>query len=276
MTDPILPDLERFAAAIPDGAKLAIPADYSGVAMAATAALIDRKARDLHLVCVPTSGMQADLLIGAGCGATVETSAVSLDEFGMAPRFQRAVTTGAVRILDATCPAIHAALQASEKGLPFMPIRGILGSDLLKVRTDWRVMDNPFDPGEPIVAVPAIRPDVALFHAALADREGNVWIGRRRELMTMAHASVAAFVTVERIQDASLLDDERLAAGTIPALYVGAVADARQGARPLGLWGHYGRNEAILAAYAQAARADDTFTGFLSAWLAGNRREVAA
>ena len=59
-------DLDGLAAAIPDGAKLAIPAEYSGVAVAATLALIRRGARRLHLVCVPVSGLQADLLIGAG------------------------------------------------------------------------------------------------------------------------------------------------------------------------------------------------------------------
>ena len=50
---------------------------------------------------------------------------------------------GTIRIKDATCPAIHAALQASEKGIPFMPLRGIVGSDLVKYRPDWKVIDNP-------------------------------------------------------------------------------------------------------------------------------------
>src|SRR5271169_6614788 len=70
--------LEALAARIPTGAKLAIPADYSGVAMAATLALIRRGVRGLHLVTVPSSGLQAELLIGAGCVETVETSAISL------------------------------------------------------------------------------------------------------------------------------------------------------------------------------------------------------
>ena len=64
-----------------------------------------------------------------------------------------------------------------------MPLRGILGSDLVRYRPDWRVIDNPFADDDPILVVPAIRPDVALFHAVRADRAGNVWIGVRRELM---------------------------------------------------------------------------------------------
>src|SRR4051812_31119884 len=146
--------LAELAAAIPDGAKLAIPAHYAGPAMAATRELVRRGACGLHLVCVPQSGVQADVLIGAGAVRAVETSAVPLGESGPAPRFTAAVREGGVRVLDATCPAIHAALQAAQKGLPFMPLRGILGSDLLAQRPDWKVIANPFAPGDEIVVLP--------------------------------------------------------------------------------------------------------------------------
>ena len=108
---------------------------------------------------------------------------------------------------DATCPALYAALEASEKGIPFMPLRGIIGSDLLSHRDEWRTIDNPFGNDDPIVVLPAIKPDVALFHAPLADKFGNVWIGRPRELVTLAHASAKTVVTVEKIIDTNLLDD---------------------------------------------------------------------
>jgi glutaconate CoA-transferase, subunit A len=255
--------LNELAAAVPDGAKLAVPADYSGVAMAATQALIRRGVRRLHLVCVPTGGIQADMLIGAGAVATIETSAVTLGEFGAAPRFVEAVQRGAITLLDATCPAIHAALQAAEKGLPFMPLRGLMGTDLLANRKDWKVIDNPFASGDRIVLLPAIKPDIALFHAPLADREGNVWIGRRRELVTMAHASERTLVTVEEISETGLLADERMAAGVIPALYVSAIAQAKQGAWPVGLWGHYAADQRALADYAARARTQDGFQSLL-------------
>ena len=91
---------------------------------------------------------------------------------------------------DATCPAVHTALQASEKGVPFMPLRGVLGSDLVKQRGDWQVAQNPFSRKEdPILLVAAISPDIALFHARWADEAGNVWVGRRRELATISHAA---------------------------------------------------------------------------------------
>src|ERR1700761_1060713 len=136
--------LDDALAPIADGAMLAVPRESSGVPMAATRALIRRGVKDLHLVTLPTSSLQADLLIGAGCLATLETSAVSLGEFGPAPRFTAAILAGSIRMLDATCPALHAQFQAAEKGVPFMPLRGLLGSDVLARRVDWKVVDNPF------------------------------------------------------------------------------------------------------------------------------------
>src|SRR5581483_10851778 len=181
--------LDEALAPIRNGAMLAVPRESSGVAMAATRALIRRGVNRLHLVTLPTSSLQADLLIGAGSIDTLETSAVSLGEFGAAPRFTAAFLKGGFRMKDATCPALHAAFQAAEKGVPFMPLRGLIGSDVLNNRPDWKTIDNPFDEDDPIVLLPAIKPEIALFHAPMADREGNVWIGRQRELATMAHAA---------------------------------------------------------------------------------------
>src|SRR5215468_11107864 len=249
--------LDEALAVITDGCVLAVPREVSGVAMAATRVLVRRGVRRLHLIALPTSSLQADLLIGAGCVETIETSAVSLGEFGPAPRFTAAVTSGAIRVKDATCPALHAAFQAAEKGVPFMPLRGLIGSDVLARRKDWKVVDNP------IALLPAIKPDVALFHAPLADREGNVWIGRDRELATMAHAAVKTVVTVEKLYEGNLFDDPSLAAGALGGFYVHAVALAPKGAWPLGLADHYGADAAHLADYARMAASSEGFAAYL-------------
>jgi len=269
-------DLATLVAAIPDGAQLAIPNDPFGVSMAGTRELVRRRARDLHIVCVPTSGIQADVLIGAGCVATIETSAVSIGEYGTAPRFAAAAREGSVKILDATCPAIHARLQAGMKGLPFIPLRGLLGTDILKQRSDWKVIDNPFAPGDPVVVLPALRPDVALFHAPRADRHGNVFIGRARDLVNVAQASHASLVTVEEVVDDDLLEDPERSAGVIPALYVAGIAVAPRGAWPLGLPGRYAPDGAALGRYAQAARTREGFGAWLASWLAGTASAAAA
>lgn len=260
--------LDELAAAIPDGAKVAVPNDPNGVAVAATRAIVRRGAKRLHLVCIPTSGIQADVLIGAGCVATIETSAVALGEYGTAPRFAQAVRDGGLRVMDATCPAIHAGLLAGVKGVPFMPLRGVIGSDLVAHRADWKVIDNPFAAGDPILVVPAIRPDVALFHAPCADRHGNVFIGRSRDLLRMAQAAGESFVTVEEIVEGNLLQDRDRAAGVIPAVYITRIATAPHGAAPLALPGHYEPDTAALARYAQAAKTAEGFRAWLDAWLA--------
>ncbi len=263
----IVRTLDQALAPIVDGCVLAVPRESSGVAMAATRALIRRGVKDLHLVTLPTASLQADMLIGAGCIGSLDTSGVSLGEFGPAPRFTAAVLAGAIRLRDATCPALHAQFQAAEKGVPFMPLRGLIGSDVLAHRPDWKVIDNPFGGDDPIVLLPALAPDVALFHAPLADRFGNVFIGTQRELVVMAHAAEQTVVTVEQISDGDLLRDPVHAAGTLPGFYVEAVAVAPRGAWPLPLPDHYVLDAAHLAEYAQLAATPDGFAQYLDRYV---------
>src|SRR5256714_14144232 len=216
--------VDDAVAAIPDGAMLVVRRESCGVSMEATRALVRRGVKRLHLVALPTSTLQADMLIGAGCVETLETSAVSLGEFGPAPRFTAAILGKTIRMKDATCPALYASMQAAEKGVPFIPLRGLIGSDILAHRPDWRVINNPFGNNDPIVLLPAIKPDFALFHAPLADRAGNVFIGRDGELSTMAHASVRTIATVEKIYDGNLMDDPALSAGPVPGVYLDTIA----------------------------------------------------
>jgi glutaconate CoA-transferase subunit A len=263
--------LDEALECIKDGCLLVVPREVSGVPMEATRALIRRGIRRLHLVALPTSSLQADLLIGAGCIATLETSAVSMNEFGPAPRFTAAILSRSIVMKDATCPALHAQLQAAEKGVPFMPLRGLIGSDILAHRPDWRVIDNPFGNDDPVVLLPAIRPDVALLHAAGADRAGNVFIGAQAELMTMAHAAQRTVVTVERIVEDDLLADPTLRAGTIPGFYVEAVAVAPRGAWPLPLAHHYPADDAHLAEYVKLAATEEGFAAYLERYVHARR-----
>src|SRR6266536_367547 len=100
--------LDEALALVTDGCVLAVPRETCGVAMAATRALIRRGVKRLTLIALPTSSLQADLLIGAGCVETLETSAVSLGEFGPAPRFTAAILNRTITMKDATCPALCA------------------------------------------------------------------------------------------------------------------------------------------------------------------------
>jgi glutaconate CoA-transferase subunit A len=270
----ILTGIDALVADLPDGAIVAAMKDTSGAPMALARALIRKGVRGLHLVNMPTGGLFADVLIGAGCIATVEGGGVSLGEYGQAPCFVRAVKSGAVRPLDTTCPAVYAALQAGEKGIPFMPLRGLIGSDILAYRSDYRVVDNPVAPDgtrDPIVLIPAIRPDLALVHAPLADREGNLWVGRDHELRILAHAATRTVATVEAIADGNLNEDPLRSAGLIASLYIDAVALAPRGALPRGIPGLYGEDVAAMRAYAQAAATQEGFRTWLDTFLTGDQ-----
>jgi len=271
--------IERIVGQIPDGSSIALAPDYSGCAMAIVRGLIKAGRRQLHLIGVPQLGFQADMLIGAGAVKSIETAAVTLGEYGQAPRFCEAVERREIEVRDATCPVIHAGLQAAEKGIPFMPLRGVIGSDLAVHRSDWKTLNNPFaeeGQDDPIMLFPAIKPDVALFHVPLADRDGNVWVGIRRELMLMAHASTRCFVSAEEICEASLLADDTSAAGTIPSLYVNDVALVTKGAWPMGLFSRYSEDREHLRDYVKAAATRSGFDQYADAWITKHGESIAS
>lgn len=273
-------NLEAMAASIPDGAMVALPPDNSIPSVALAKALIRRNVRGLRLVGVPISGFATDILIGAGCVAEVNTSAVTLGEAGFAPRFSAALKAGTLKVRDATCPAMHTMLQAAEKGVPFMPLRGLIGSDVLANRPDWVVVESPFGPlfdgsREKITLLPALHPDVAVFHAVMADSVGNVWVGRRRECATIAHASQRSLVTVERVVEGNFLEDERLCPGAINATYISGIAIAERGAQPSALLDEYGFDTGYIMHYARAAKTEAGFAEWCAEHVHGGQAVAA-
>lgn len=273
-TPAALDAVDALAARVRDGASLTVnKGDLPDMPMALALALVRRGVRGLHVVTLPTaafpaSGMMVDLLIGAGCVASVETSGLSLHELGPAPCFTRAVKAGRLKVLDATCPAVYAGLQAGAKGQPFAPLRGLIGSDLMRHRSDYRVIDNPFAPGDPIAVVPAINADVAIFHADRVDAEGNVWIGRDRDRLLSAHAAQTVLVTVDERVEGSFFDDELSAAGVIPAPYVDAWAVVPGGSWPMDRSGQVDLD--AVRRYQRAAQTEAGFEDWLQQHLAGS------
>ena len=125
--------------------------------------------------------------------------------------------------------------------MPFATLRGIIGSDILAQRPDWKVIDNPFPPDDPIVAAAGAPARCRALpcadggpRAAMSGSGGGAISSR------IAHASATSVATVERIYDGNLLLDETLAPATIPAFYIGAVAVAPRGAWPMRLDGSRG------------------------------------
>ena len=122
-----------------------------------------------------------------------------------------------------------------------------------------------------ILLVPALQPDVALFHARWADEAGNVWIGRRKELATIAHASRRCLVTYEEKKPGDMLEDELLAPGVLASVYVSGVARAERGAWPLSVAELYGIDDAHLRRYAEAAKTREGFQSYLNEFVLARR-----
>lgn len=271
-SDIMFSNVAELVKEIEDGAKITLVKNDYGVPMEQVRGVIRNGTRGLHLICVPTGGIGADLLVGAGCVDTIETSGVTLDEFGQAPAFCRAILNEEVTIKDSTCPAIYAALQAAEKGIPFIPLRGIIGSDLMRHRSDWKIINNPFLEDDPIVLLEAIVPDFALIHAPSSDSSGNLYIGERREISLMAHAAKKTLATVEEVVDTNFLDNPTLRPGVLPAIYVHGVAVSKGGTYPLNLPDVSGVDSNHLSIYSRLAVTKKGFEDYLDEFVFGQQR----
>jgi glutaconate CoA-transferase subunit A len=146
-------------------------------------------------------------------------------------------------------------------GVPYVPVIGLVGTDLLARRDDMVIAPDPFGEGKVSVVAKAMRPDVAVFHAQKADRAGNVSFGYAVEAVIIAEASRQVVVTVEDVVDRVTEAD---AEGTfMPSILVDAVVHAPYGAHPGGLTGRYAADVAAMKAYAAAAGDDAAFAEYL-------------
>ena len=257
--------LDEAAALVPDGATLATTGQTEMAPMAFGRALVRRGVRDLDIVVVPTGGgILVDMLIGAGCVRSLEFAQMAMGEYGQCPNFRRRVQEGRLVVRDHVCSAILGALRAGGMGIPFMPARGIIGTDYLRVRPDFAVTANPFGApdDERIVLVPAIRPDIGVFHAFAADRHGNALVDASQNIQILAAACRRVIVTAERLVDGDLALEPR----TLPlvsGLYVDTVVPAPRGAHPTGAPGLYEPDDRAIRDYLAAARSDAAFAAYL-------------
>ncbi|RPI41988.1 MAG: hypothetical protein EHM59_18920 [Betaproteobacteria bacterium] len=146
-------------------------------------------------------------------------------------------------------------------GVPYVPVLGLVGTDLLKRRDDMVVAPDPFGSSTVSVVARAMRPDIALFHVDKADRRGNVSCGYAIEAVVLSEASRHVIVTAEEIVD-RLTEDE--AVGTyIPSILVDSVVHAPFGSHPAGMIGRYPVDKADMGRYVAASRDDDAFREYL-------------
>jgi len=156
-------------------------------------------------------------------------------------------------------------------GIPFLGVRGLLHSDILKHRPDLLVQDNPFNPGEPVVVAQAIRPDVAVFHALKSDRSGNAITPGHRDDLMLARAARKVIVTTEEVVEQELTRRDAPEDTFLPAIDVDFVVHAPLGAHPCGFGALYDRDESHWREYLEAAKNETTFQEYLQHYVYGVR-----
>jgi len=158
-------------------------------------------------------------------------------------------------------------IQAGSMGLPFLAVRGLLHSDILKYRPDLLVQENPFNSGEKVVVAQPIRPDVAVFHALKADRWGNAITPGHRDDLMMARASRRVIVTAEEIAEEALAGHDAGDETFLPAIDVDVVAHVPLGAHPCGFGSLYDRDDAHCREYLEAAKHSTDFQTYLERYV---------
>ena len=261
-------DVATAIAGVPDGAMIALGGGLSArLPMALVRELIRQRKRDLHLVGSAHS-IDVDLLVAAEAVRRCEESYVGFEQdLGLAPAYRRAAETGTIEVAESCCVTILAQLRATELGLPFLPVRGVRGSDIVRLHPEYAEVTCPFT-GEVLVAVPALKPDVALLHAPLGDRYGNLYLQQPYVLdERFASSSARVVATVERLVSTA---DVAANGVTIPAHLVAAVAEVPFGAHPTSCYPEYAYDREHLSTYVKAAQSGgEDLAGYLKTYVYG-------
>ncbi len=229
--------------------------------------LIRQQRRGLGLVCL-VGGIAVDWLSAAGVIDRFVGAAVSMEQFGLCNQYRKAVESGRVRVEELSETALNARLGAGARNLPFLPTRGMLGSDLIDINPNLVRFQDPFD-GETLVACRALVPDVAFVHAHRADERGNVQIEptvRWPDLGIFPKAAKKVVVTVEEIVDSEVLrrNPDRT---VLPGFAVDAVVEVPYGAHPTSFFPNYGYDTRFHLDWVKVARDDEAAAEFLQRYV---------
>ena len=250
--------LSEAVASIPSGSHVAL----SGFAITrcnmAFARELIRQGIDHLTVSQCVGAMDADLLVGAGAVDRIIYGGGSLDRFGRLACVNRGIEEGSLQAEEYSSLSIAFRYLAGALGLPFIPIRSLRGSDLLRrlqERTpdDVAMVEDPFT-HESWLALKPLVPDVAVVQVQVADAQGNAWIrGPRWDNTEQARASRRTIVLAERVVDSEVIrqDPERT---IIPGLLVSHVVELPFGAHPTSVYGVYDYDAEEIERYVKATR----------------------
>jgi len=254
--------------------------------MAAVYEIIRLRIKDLHIY-VHSNGQGLDELIGGNCISKLE---VAYGGTGRAAptciRFRRAIQNGELKYEDYTNFQMSLRFLAGAMGIPFLPTRSGLGTDIIdkwgfteELRKDdpripnekLIVMDNPFKEWgcSKVVLLPAINPDIALIHVQKADKYGTCRItGALYADLEQTKASKKVIVTCEELVDTNELR-ENPNQNQIPGIHVSAVVHLPYGAYPTACYGYYDYDPSYLKEYAKCAKNDQLYRDYVEKYIYG-------
>ena len=266
---------EAIAEFVPDGCSVAMGLQLEHmIPFAAGHEIIRQKKRDLRLI-GPISDCLFDQLIGAGCVKDVVAAWVGNVMMGQAYNFRRAAETGEIRVFNMTNFTIALGLQAGAMGVPFLPTRTAMGSDVPKGNHFFYQIISPFEPKETLLAVRAIIPDVTIVHVQRTDEEGNAhcW-GNLGVMQEAVRAAKKVIVVAEEIVSADVIasDPNRT---VVPGFLVSAVVHEPFGAHPSPVQGYYGRDNEFFREYHAETKTPEEYARWRTKWVEeiGNRTE---
>lgn len=228
--------------------------------------LVRRDARGLHGVTV-AAGISVDMLVAGGCMDELSCAIVSFEDLGISRIFRRAVEEGRLKLNEHSELTMVTRLTASMSGLPFLPTRGAIGTDIAKGE-GMKMIECPFS-GRPLLACEALAPDVSVIHVHAADEAGNARLDQKHiwHDMVIARAARRVIVTAEEIVPDSVFraDPERT---LLPGFVVDAVVEAPAGARPTTCRPRYRADKKALREWIDAAVTDEQAVALLERWAA--------
>lgn len=232
-------------------------------------AILRSSLKDLTIVSY--GGPDVGLLCRSGQAKRVVYGFVSLDSIPLEPHFRVARQTGAIEAVELDEGMFQWGLYAAALRLPFLPIRSGLGSDILVNDPELRLVKSPYDDGEELVAMKALKLDVAFAHVHRADARGNGQIlgpdAYFDDLFTMA--ADRAYVSCEElVPTEELLGDESIHTLKIQRMHVAGVVHAPGGAHFTECPPSYGRDEAFQKKYAATAKDAGAWDAFRAEYLA--------
>ena len=231
--------------------------------------LIRQRRRDLTLI-GPISDILFDQLIGAGCVTKVSAAWVGNVMMGSAYNFRRAAEKAIpqqLEITDYSNFSIACALHAAALGIPYMPMRSLLGTDILKNNPHIIEIDSPFDSHERLSAVKALHPDLAIIHAQRADKHGSAHIwGGLGVVADSAKAAKTVLIVADEIVATSVIESDPNRT-VVPGFLVDAVVCEPFAAHPSPSQGKYSRDHQRYTEYHEQTRKRDEFLHWLERWV---------